>query len=130
MRGNDISGSGWSLLISKQSNNKMAVGIVSNILLTIELESTTTLVSNTWYYVYGVWNSGTNLKIYVNGSLENTGSFLNTILRESGIGWNLMRGNVGDYTNGSISEFVIYNRVLSDAEVLNNFNVTKAKYGY
>ena len=130
MRGNDSSPGGWSLFISKQSNNKMAVGIVSTDFSTIELNSTTTLVSNTWYYVYGVWTSGTNLKIYVNGVLENTGTFTNSLLRTSGIGWGLMRGNNNQFTNGNVGEFIVYNRALTDAQILNNFNNTKFNYGY
>jgi uncharacterized delta-60 repeat protein len=132
MRGLDSSG-GWSLLIAKQSNNKIGVGVVGTIPSTsgLEVNSTTTLVSDTWYYVYGVWTSGTNLKIYVNGSLENTGTITNTGLRTSTFGWTLARGNVSPlYSNASIGEFITYNRVLSDAEVLNNFNNTKSQYGY
>ena len=133
MRGLDGSGAGWSLLIAKQSNNKMGVGVVGTIpsIAGVEVNSTTTLVSGTWYYVYGVWNSGSNLKIYVNGSLENTSTFFNTSLRTSGFGWTLARSGASpQYNNVSIGEFITYNRVLSDAEVLNNFDVTKAKYGY
>jgi hypothetical protein len=110
----------------------MGVGIVTTSagLQGFEVSSTTTLVDNTWYYVYGVWTSGTNLKIYVNGLLENTISVTTTGLRTSGIGWTLMSGNGGNFTNGSVSEFVTYNTVLTDAEILNNFNATKSEYGY
>lgn len=131
MRGLDGSGIGWSLFITKSTTNKMTVGVVTTTpLVGTELASTTTLVDNTWYYVYGVWTQGTNLKIYVNGSLENTVSVTGTGLRDSLTGWILMRGNGGTYSNGSVSEFVIYNTVLSDAQILNNFNFTKYKYGY
>ena len=132
MRGLDGSGNGWSLFISKQSNNKMGVGVVTTSagLQGWEVNSTTTLVSNTWYNVYGVWTSGTNLKIYVNGVLENTLTVTPTGLRTSGFGWTLSRANTSTYTNSNIGEFITYNNVLTDAEVLNNFNYTKSKYGY
>ena len=133
MRGLDGSGDGWSLLIAKQSNNKMGIGVVGMLpsIAGLEVNSTTTLVSGTWYYVYGVWNSGSNLKIYVNGLLENTQTFFNFSLRTSNFGWTLARSGASpQYNNVSIGEFITYNRVLSDAEVLNNFDVTKAKYGY
>jgi hypothetical protein len=95
------------------------------------VNSTTTLVNDTWYYVYGVWTSGTNVKIYVNGSLENTNTFTNTVLRTSTFGWTLANGNNSPlYSDASIGEFITYNTVLSDAEVLNNFNNTKTQYGY
>jgi hypothetical protein len=41
-----------------------------------------------------------------------------------------MRGNGGDYTNGSLSEFIVYQSVLSGTDILNNFNANKSKYGY
>jgi hypothetical protein len=132
MRGKDGSGSGWSLFMSKSTTDKMTVGVVTTSpTIGTELLSTTTLVSNTWYYVYGVFTQGTNLKIYVNGSLENTVSVTGSILRNSLTGWNLMQGNAAPlFSDGSISEFITYNRVLSDSEILNNFNYTKSKYGY
>jgi hypothetical protein len=111
----------------------MGIGVVGMLpsIAGLEVNSTTTLVSGTWYYVYGVWNSGSNLKIYVNGSLENTQTFFNFSLRTSNFGWTLARSGASpQYNNVSIGEFITYNRVLSDAEVLNNFDVTKAKYGY
>jgi hypothetical protein len=134
IRGLDGSGNGWSQFISKQANNKMGVGVVTTsggFPVGYEVNSTTTLVSNTWYYLYGVWTSNTNLKIYVNGTLEGTISTPQTNLRTSGFGWTLSRGsNTSTYTNSDISEFITYNSALSDAEVLNNFNYTKSKYGY
>jgi len=131
MRGRDGVGAGWSLMISKESNNKIAVQVATSSpgVNSVLVESTTTLVSNTWYNVYGVWNEGTNCKIYVNGVLQNTVNYTGTSLRTSGIGWNLARGNFS-YTNCNVSEFITYNNILSDAEVLFNFNNTKAKYGY
>jgi hypothetical protein len=122
---------GWSIMISKESNNKRAVQVAATSpgLNSVLVESTTTLVSNTWYNVYGVWDEGNNCKIYVNGVLENTVSFDRTSLRVSTIGWVLARGNF-NYTNCSVSEFITYNNILSDAEILSNFNANKSKYGY
>jgi hypothetical protein len=121
----------WSLMIAKESNNKIGIEVAATSpgLSGVRVDSTTTLVSNTWYNVYGVWNEGTDCKIYVNGVLENTGSFDRTSLRVSTTGWVLARGN-SNYTNADISEFVTYNRILTDAEILNNFNNNKSKYGY
>lgn len=131
MRGVDGSGDGWSLMISKESNNKMNIGVVttSSGWVGYGINSTTTLVSNTWYYVYGVWTQGTDLKIYVNGVLEGTLAVTTAGLRTSTLGWVLARGN-GNYSNGSISEFITYNRILTAGEILTNFNNTKSKYGY
>ena len=133
MRGNDASGSGWSLFLSKENNNKFMSGVVTtsapNIALTSAI-STTTMSNDTWYYLVGVWSAGSSINIYVNGVLETTTATTRTNLRTSGIGWNLMRGNGSDYTNGSLSEFIVYPSVVSGANILNNFNANKSKYGY
>jgi len=39
------------------------------------------------------------------------------------------RGSIVNYTNCSIPSFKIYNRVLTDTEVLNNFNSTRVRFG-
>jgi len=38
--------------------------------------------------------------------------------------------NRGNFRQGHVSQIQIYNDILTDAEVLNNFNATKARYGY
>ena len=133
MRGNDDSG-GWSLLLSKRSDNKFVAGCVTTLpdgFPTLEQAVSSTVMSNnTWYYVVGVWNPNTNIRIYVNGSLETTRTVARTSLRTSTFGWTLMRGNSSNYTNGSVSEFIVYQSVLSGTDILNNFNANKSKYGY
>jgi len=45
------------------------------------------------------------------------------------MGWVVARGN-GQYTNCTVGEFEVYNRILSDSEILSNFNNRKTIYGY
>ena len=132
MRGNDVSGNGWSLFISKESDDKFQASVVTTTPSTTQINAkgTTTMLNDTWYYVIGVWTPGVRLRIYVNGVLETTTTTTRTNLRTSGIGWNLMRGNVGDYSNGSLSEFVVYPSVLTGPQIGNNFNANAYKYGY
>lgn len=132
LRGNDASGDGWSLEISKDINNKFDAAVVATtpFWTNITAKSTTTMLNDTWYYVIGVWTPGVRVRIYVNGVLETTTATTRTNLRTSGFGWNLMRNNVGGYTDGSISEFVVYPSVLTGPQIGNNFNANKSKYGY
>ena len=88
------------------------------------------MLNDTWYYIVGVWEPGVRIRIYVNGVLENTTTTTRTNLRLSGIGWNLMRGNGSDYTNGDLSEFIVYQSVLTGPQIGNNFNANAYKYGY
>lgn len=91
----------------------------------------------------GTAGSGTDIldsTIYIQGSsvstttLGGTGSGLgyrskwtstNTMKLHGGIG--LQRGN---YRTGYISEVLIYNDVLTSSEIQQNYNATKARYGY
>ena len=89
-----------------------------------------------WQFITMVFNGqllgNTNrLKGYVNGVLQSltyntsvpniTGNLTNPFY----IGGNIL----GSYSDGNISQFLIYNRALSDAEVLQNYNATKSRFG-
>jgi hypothetical protein len=90
-----------------------------------------------WYYVMFTRNDS-NWYLYVNGVEVNTridpytGSVTN--LQELWIGRSAFTTGGSTPTGtyqfiGDISEVMIYNRVLSDIEVLQNFNVTKTRFG-
>lgn len=134
MRGNDSSLNGWSLLLAKQTDNKLLAGCVTTTPggtpTFVGAVSSTVMSNDTWYYIVGVWEAGVRIRIYVNGVLETTTATTRTNLRTSGIGWNLMRNNDGTYSNGSISEFIVYQSVLTGPQIGNNFNANASKYGY
>lgn len=146
----------YSLTIYKNSSNKFTFEVV-----TVNLPSgysgvnsqsvtgTTTFNSSTWYYVMAVWETGggpgagdSNLKLYVNGSLEASGTTSNYQLCGSDLGWTIGRSTYGfgsDYTEMSINEFQVYlgntdsasgYDFLPASTILNNFNNTKSMYGY
>jgi hypothetical protein len=89
------------------------------------------------HYISGVLDggspgSGTTGRIYYNGNLISslyTGSFVvpSTVNRTSNY---IARSNwAGDaYYQGSIYSVQIYNRALSAAEILQNYNAMKARY--
>jgi hypothetical protein len=74
---------------------------------------------------------GTNLKLYENGILMQTGSSFTSNVSNSAT--NLIIGNgVGDEDfewNGNIAQVSIYNRALTASEILQNYNATKGRYG-
>lgn len=85
---------------------------------------------NNWYHIAGTY-SGTQLKIYVNGVLKGT---TNSTL---GIGtpssYDLYIGRMGygaiyEY-QGYIDVSKVYNRALSDNEILQNYNALKSRFG-
>ena len=84
-----------------------------------------------WIMLTGTWD-GTTMKLYQNGVKQATDrSFTGT-----GILANIGTINLGYYfnssqpwTNGYISNSQIYNRALSDSEVLQTYNLTKGRFG-
>jgi len=94
--------------------------------------NTSELLVNTWYYVTGTWDNS-KMKIYINDSLNNSINTSNTSsptpnLSESlKIGLRLAGGS--NYFNGSLALGQIYNRALTAAEVLQNYNATRGRYG-
>lgn len=81
---------------------------------------------NTWYNMTMVYN-GSNLLIYVNSVLVKTATVTGTIAYTSG-GFVFM-GRWTENMNGNIANCQIYNRPLSAANVLQNYNATKGRYG-
>jgi hypothetical protein len=83
--------------------------------------------ANTWINMVGVYD-GTNASMYVNGSLVSgpTAKTWNTVANNSQIGRQV---NSTEYWNGNIAQVSIYNRALSAAEVSQNFNALRGRYG-
>jgi len=81
---------------------------------------------NTWYYVCGVYN-GSIASLYVNGSLyTSSAKSWNTVQSTAQIG---RQTNTVEFWNGNISQAKIYNRALTQQEILQNFNATRFRYG-
>ena len=90
--------------------------------------STTSLSLNTWYFGAVTFNTTTGWKLYVNGTSESTSSSTSTFNGGSEI----LVGAYGTGSNvfgGRIAIAQVYNRVLSDAEILQNFNAQKSRFG-
>lgn len=106
------------------------------------LYSGVTFSNNVWYNVtctveYDLVATTATAKMYVNGTLINTQAWpagsMTQPLTSSGGGTNyLIMGNwysTNPYPfKGSISNFRIYDRVLTNAEILQNYNALKARF--
>jgi len=77
--------------------------------------------SNTWYNI-AVTQNGTTYIMYVNGVQINTGTAV--IPQFSGI----TNNDLGILWNGNIVEGLVYNRALTPAEILQNYNAIKGRY--
>jgi hypothetical protein len=73
-------------------------------------------------------NTNNTMTIYLNGVLEKS-SFSSTATNANNYVNGLGGSWEGGYFNGSISTFMYYNTNLSAAQVLQNYNATKGRFG-
>jgi hypothetical protein len=98
----------------------------------IRVTSATYIDTSSYAQVVGTYTSGSR-KLYINGSLVASDSATGTIPSNSGgmsVGaYGGFDGPYGYYLDGKISIVRVYNRVLTAAEVTQNFNALKGRYG-
>jgi prepilin-type N-terminal cleavage/methylation domain-containing protein len=88
------------------------------------LDSNTALVTGVWYFITGIYDSGT-LKLYINGALDKsvTGITMNTT---SGNDDPLYLGKSPSYNtiNSKIDEFMIFSKALTLSEITDLYTLT------
>ncbi len=84
--------------------------------------------SGTRYNLAFTYN-GSSVTVYVNGVAIYGPTLVtwNTVLSNASIA--RLGPAFGQYYQGSISEIMVYNRALTASELLQNYNVTKSRYG-
>ena len=92
------------------------------------LYSTTTIAGNTWYHISMTYDSGYNMKLYVNAVLENSRSDIGVVPFQNSSSIVIGTGD-SRYTNGNIASMKIYNRALTAAEISQNFNALRGRFG-
>ena len=136
---------GWNIFMTKWFTNTAGTGGYSDFHYAIypsggsyyqnlytayqsNLFGSTPLVANTWYQV-GFTIGGGNMQMYINGKPDGDLRSNNRInYNESNLFLGDPRIGVGGFV-GTIGSFAIYNRVITQEEVFQNFNATKTKYG-
>ena len=88
---------------------------------------TTTLSLNTWYCGAVTFNTTNGWKLYLNGVQEATSANTTTFTGTGDI--QIARYQGGNNFNGKIAIAQVYNRVLSAAEILQNYNAQKGRFG-
>jgi hypothetical protein len=97
------------------------------------------ILANNWSHVVGTWDgifASSGFKIYINGVRSDSTSFSGgsvTAYAQSGyamrIGSSYWSSAERGFFNGNIAQASIYNRVLSETEVLQNYNATRTRFG-
>lgn len=91
-----------------------------------------TLTTNTWYHIVVTFSSGA-WRIYVNGRLSTSGTFaISTLPQVANAYVTLGNNHPGgqEYFNGFMGATKVYNRVLGDVEITDNYNASRTRYGY
>ena len=83
---------------------------------------------NQWYHVALTYNSNGTTVAYLNGKqIGNINATANINFDNNPL--NISRAQNGNYFNGLVSSFRLYNRALTSIEVLQNFNALRTRYG-
>ena len=83
--------------------------------------------ANAWNHIVCTYGSSTK-KIYVNGVQVNSATYTGTIATNTG-GPRIGAHSSGYYLDGEIAVSRVYNKALTAAEVLQNFNAQKSRFG-
>lgn len=119
---------GYGLGINDSTNN-LVKWFTGNLGTVNTSSSTTVLANSVWYHVVATYD-GANKRIYVNGVLENTTAWTNGIDNTntlSSIGF--LEVASSQYLNGNLACVRVYNRALTLAEIRQNFNATRRRFG-
>ena len=94
---------------------------------------TVTNALNTWMNItYIINNVGRTMTAYKNGALVGTSSQWSIFTPPNSVvelGSNRATGNAGDYIKGRVANVLVYNRDLSAAEISQNYEADKTRFG-
>lgn len=98
------------------------------------LTTTTATYMNTtnWYQIVGTYTSGSRI-LYINGTQVNSDGRTGTLsVNSGGMSVGVYGGYIGSrgyYYNGNLAICRVYNRVLTAAEISQNFNALRGRFG-
>ena len=85
--------------------------------------------ANGWYQFVNTYD-GATIKFYANNTLQITKTPSNFTISTSGLGLNIMRRqDVANYWGGGVSIIRVYNTALSAADITQNWNANRDRYG-
>jgi hypothetical protein len=127
----NTSGFDQTFLISLDSNNKFLFGLGDSN-GTDAVVSNTVYNGNSWINAVFTWQTGEPTKIYINGELDAVSQTGSSAVGVADGAQNIrINGSISSsFTfTGAISDFYLYSRGLTEAEVAQNFEATRGRYG-
>jgi hypothetical protein len=121
-----------SIITNYQSAIGWAVQLYTGVIIVTSgdyniITGTKIIQTNTWYHI-SITGSSNSYKLYINSQSE--GNIHNGAVTFTSAG-SLRIGQIANafYLNGNIGQVQIYNRALTQQEILQNFNATRFRYG-
>jgi hypothetical protein len=103
-------------------------GFATNYTYGNDVIGTTNVRIGDWFFAVAT-TTPTSKKIYVNGILENQGSWTSASYNFTNCTIGVLNNFVSYPFNGNIAQVSIYNRALTAQEIRQNFNATRGRYG-
>ena len=117
----------WALgSLNGGSSTTLQAGYFSGGWFTTSVQSP--LTSGNWYHVVGTYD-GTNIKLYINGSLNQTTASSTAPVRNAGGHRIMRRWDTADYWGGNLAVLRIYNTALSLTDISQNYSAQKSRFG-
>lgn len=92
------------------------------------ISNSLTWQTNIWYHIAFAYTKSSSCVCYINGSNNVTQSYVGEANYNNIYQLSIGRASDG-YLNGDIASVKIYNRCLSAAEIAQNYNATRSRYG-
>jgi hypothetical protein len=126
---------GWLFVMR---NNRIQLEFYKNNNTYNGLQSSSTFSTSTWYHITVVRVASQSTKLYINGVLDSSNTstynptYASTIPIPSSIGaWKYDATNTSQFTNGKIDALNVWDKALTDNEVLSLYNEgTGAEYPF
>jgi len=91
---------------------------------------TLTYTLGVWNYFCGVYTTGTKLACYLNGSTKTEVNYTDVFNNPTNVNLRISKADYGTSGFDGDSNIIgVYNRALTDSEVLQNYNATKGRFG-
>lgn len=120
---------GWVFTINRTASGNLSYFHTSGPII----ETNANITTNKWYNASVTYNfSSLTAVLYINGSQLGSPvtSFTDIIpISFKGIIGNEQEFSSSEFLNGNIGQVLLYNRALSAAEILQNFNATRNRFG-
>ena len=131
---NNGTNDGWVAAVYIDSNNKLRVTCFWGIGTGGGYVTSNDVIYNKWYNIVHTFDSSNNRRVYIDGLLVSTingaqASYSSTFYLILGAGAaNSWPSDPATGMRGSISNFSFYRKVLSQVEILQNYNATKGRF--